>query len=132
MAIKDKSLADFLQRALSEEYKVELGEGVVVRFGRLTVNDFVKLDEELGTNIFAEMMEAAQKGGAVPKVWSYRFQRKLLTLSLAKFEPEITEEEAGMILSLLPIEKFGEILSWVLAGIRPGEAPPLAMERSSG
>ena len=27
MAIKDKSLADFLQRALSEEFRVELGEG---------------------------------------------------------------------------------------------------------
>ena len=126
MAIKDKSLADFLQRALSEEFRVELGEGVVVRFGRLTVNDFVKLDEELGTNIFGEMLESAREGGALPKMWSYKFQRKLLTMSLAKFEPEITEEEAGMILSLLPVEKLGEILTWVLAGVKPGEGGPLA------
>jgi len=128
MAVKDRALAELLQRALSEEFSVELGDGVRVRFGRLTVNDFVALDEKLGVNIFGAMMEAARTGAGLPSLWSYKFQRELLAQSLRKFEPELTDEEAGLILSLIPVEKLGEILTWVLAGVRPegGKEGPLA------
>jgi hypothetical protein len=120
MAVKDRALAELLQRALADELAVEV-QGVRIRFGRLTVNDFVKLDEKLGVNIFGELMEAARTGGGLPKLWSYKFQRELLGQSLRKFEPEITDEEVGLVLSLIPADKLGEILTWVLAGVRPGE-----------
>ncbi len=97
----------------------ETGERVPVTFGRLLLTDMSRLDEELGTNMFAAMTEAASAGEgktSIPKDWDYKVQLAVFFASLKKVEPNINRTEAAEIVALLPATEYWKAFAWVVFG----------------
>lgn len=137
MAIKDPRLADLQGRLAvpAREFKgqdPETGEEIPIKFGRLLLTDLSALDTKLGTNLFASMTEAAQKGsegGGLPKDWSYDVQFQMLFHSLRKIEPEIKQDEAAVLISLLPAQEFWRAFSWAVFGTSESDVENLAQSK---
>lgn len=90
---------------------------MAIAIPRLTINDCVKLEKELGINLFGVLMDMARTGTA--SAISYDFQRTIFYHALKKNYPDLTIEEAGDIMSLMNAADLGKALAWILVGMEP-------------
>lgn len=130
MPVKDREIQTLLERARTQVRVWEI-DGIALKFTRLSLNDAVEIDKVLGCNVFAELMASAREGGALPRIWSYEYQRLILWTSLRKSYPEITPEEVGEIAGLFPATTLAEIVTWILTGTvaeAPRPLPPKTRE----
>lgn len=125
MAIQNEQLKNLVGRVTSftREFPVvdpETKEETPITFHRLLLPDMSKLDEELGTNLFAAMTEAASKGegggGGIPKEWDYKVQLEVFFRSLKKVEPNLNKSEAAEIVALLPAAEYWKAFAWIVFG----------------
>lgn len=121
--MKPPEIQSWIDRLALDSLTIEV-EGAKVKVGRLTVRDSLLIDLETGRNPLFELMDvqAMQKGKHPPL--SLELQNLIFYYGLLKFYPDITREEAGDILSLLPVQERQRVIYWILTGYLPeGDRP---------
>ena len=112
--IKDEALRAVLEKMSLQKKEFKLFDGTPIWIGRLTINDCVNLEKELKINLFGTFAEMARQGAA--SQLSYELQRTLFFHALKKTYPEITVEEAGVLMTAMPPSELASALAWIFTG----------------
>lgn len=103
---------------LKGEVEVDLGSGKKLVF-RLGVNEMIRIQDALG---LAD--DDAKFLAALSSLRSFKAVRTIVHSALLRDQPEVTEEEAGDVVTELGMQRVGEViqqaLRWALPDRKPG------------